>query len=343
MYGSWNLDFFRPLYPEICLRITTLQALTLDYIIAFYPLHLITITYTAVTLYFREYRVVMLMWKPIKKCLSVLRIEYTAVRTSMIDVFATFLMLSYNKILSINFDLLAFTIPVDVYGNSVGRYLYYDASYEHFGLNHLPYGLLAIVVLVVFNLAPFLLLLFYPMKWFQRLLHCLKLSHLALHKFVDSYAGCYKDGTEPGTRDCRYFAALFLFARILAFIIFQATLTSYFYGWSGLLFGGIALLLLVAQTYKTMYNQYNTITALMFGFSTLVIIAVMNANISFVKLHGAMNISTMTVGLLAVIPQIYAIGLVIQWTYKHLFKTKCSRTQLMHRSSSETSLLHGST
>ena len=55
-----------------------------------------------------------------------------------------------------------------------------------------------------------LLLLFYPMKWFQKCLNCLRLSHVALHTFVDSFAGCYKDGTEPGTRDCRYFAALYL-------------------------------------------------------------------------------------------------------------------------------------
>ena len=139
----------------------------------------------------------------------------------MIDVLATFLVLSYNKILSINFDLLTFTIPIDSSIKKVGRYLYYDASYEHFGPDHLPYGILALLSLTIFNVLPFLLLLFYPTKWFQRCLNRYKLSHLALHTFIDSFAGCYKDGTEPGTRDCRYFAALFLLLRIILYIVYR--------------------------------------------------------------------------------------------------------------------------
>ena len=43
-YGIWNIDYFRTLYPDISLQLTTLQALSLDYIIAFYPLLLILIT-----------------------------------------------------------------------------------------------------------------------------------------------------------------------------------------------------------------------------------------------------------------------------------------------------------
>ena len=73
LYGIWNLDLFRTLYPDICLRITTLQALTLDYTIAFYPLLLIIITYIAVKLYFRECGIVILMWRPIKKCLKIFK------------------------------------------------------------------------------------------------------------------------------------------------------------------------------------------------------------------------------------------------------------------------------
>ena len=130
----------------------------------------------------------------------------------MIDVFATFLILSYHKILSVNFDLSAFTSPIDSSGKAVGKFLYYDASYKHFGPDHLPYGILAIISFKLINLLPFLLLLLYPMKWFQKCMNKFKLSHLALHTFVDSFAGCYNDGTEPGTRDCRYFAALFLFS-----------------------------------------------------------------------------------------------------------------------------------
>ena len=339
LYGIWNLDYFRILYPDICLRITTLQALTLDYLIAFYPLLLIIITYIAIKLYLRECRVVVLMWKPIKECLDKAHIK-TTIKTSMIDVFATFLMLSYNKVLSVSFDLLAFTAPIDSHGKSIGRYLYYDASYEHFGINHLPYGVLAIFTFAIVNLSPFLLLLFYPMKRFQICLNRLKLSRLALHTFVDSFAGCYKDGTEPGTRDCRYFAALFLFLRIVLYIAYQATLTVYFFGWSGLVFAGFMILLLVAQPYKSMYRQYNTVTAVMFGILTLFVIAIMNANTAMVKVHEAVTISAITAGLLAATPQLYAVGLIIKLIYKQkIIKKLFSKTQMMQRSLSESSLL----
>ena len=259
LYGIWILDYFRTLYPDICLRVTTLQALSMDYLIAFYPLILITITYMAITLHSKGCTIIACMWNPIERCLLKLK-DKENIKTSMIDVFATFFMLSYNKILSVNFDLLAFTVPIDSSGKKVGRYLYYDASYKHFGPDHLPYGILALLSFTIFNVLPFLLLLFYPMKWFQRCLNHLKLSPLALHTFVDSFVGCYKDGTEPGTRDCRYFAALLLFVRILLYIVYQATLTAYFYGWSGLIFTGFTVLLIVAQPYKSIYNKYNTIT-----------------------------------------------------------------------------------
>ena len=40
---------------------------------------------------------------------------------------------------------------------------------------------------------------------------------------MDSFQGCYKDGTEPGTRDCRYFLAAFFALRILIFIVYGMT------------------------------------------------------------------------------------------------------------------------
>ena len=48
IYGIWNFDFFRTLIPHICVRIDTLEALALDYAIAFYPLILLVITYVIV-------------------------------------------------------------------------------------------------------------------------------------------------------------------------------------------------------------------------------------------------------------------------------------------------------
>ena len=338
LYGIWNLDYFRILYPDICLRLTTLQALSLDYVTAFYPLVLIMFTYFAIKLHSRECNTVVLLWKPIKKYLLKVK-KYDDTKTSLIDVFATFLILSYQKVLSVNFDLLAFTNAIDSSGKSVGKFLYYDANYDYFGQDHLPYGILAIFSFTIFNLLPFLLLLFYPMRWFQKCLNQLKLSHLALHTFVDSFAGCFKDGTEPGTRDCRYFAALFLFLRILSYIIYQVTLDASFYGWNGVVFSLFAILFAMAQPYKSKYKEYNTVTVVMIVALVIIIVGIMIVNITSIKVHLAVNFSTVVAGILIALPQLYPIAIGLKWIYKNVFRGILLKIRPLNRSSSESSLL----
>ena len=52
------------------------------------------------------------------------------------------------------------------------------------------------------------------MKIFQKCLGCCGRRLLALHAFADVLQGCYKNGNN-GTRDCRYFAGLYLVFRIV--------------------------------------------------------------------------------------------------------------------------------
>ena len=200
LYSIWNLNFFRAFSPDICFRISTLSALSLEYVVAFYPMLLIILTYVAIELHSRGFRIVIFVWRPFQLCSMYFRKEWNF-RPSLIDVFATFLLLSYNRLLDISFSLLMYITVYSPKGEPVGRYLYYDSSKKFFGEEHCPFGILAILILFVFDLLPFLLLLFYPMKWFQKCLSCLQLSHVALHTFVDSFTGCYKDGTENETSD----------------------------------------------------------------------------------------------------------------------------------------------
>ena len=62
----WNLDFFRSLELNICLDISTLQTLTLDYAIAIYPLILIIATYALVELRARDCRLIIWIWSPFR-------------------------------------------------------------------------------------------------------------------------------------------------------------------------------------------------------------------------------------------------------------------------------------
>ena len=89
LYGMWNMDFFRSFYSDFCLGIGILPTLALDYAIALYPLFLMIISYLLIVLYDKNYRVVIIMWRPFQLLFSVFRKKWD-IRTSVIDAFSPF-------------------------------------------------------------------------------------------------------------------------------------------------------------------------------------------------------------------------------------------------------------
>ena len=213
-FSIWNLDFFRMLYPPFCLHpnTSTLQTLSLDYITAAYPLVLIILTYALVTLHYYNCRLVVCLWRPFLRCCIRFQRQWD-IRNSLVDAFVTFLLLSYVKFLSVSFDILTPTIVWDSRKVRQPTVLYYNGTVKYVSKEHLPYAVLAITVLLMFIFLPILLLCLYPCRCFQRLLNKCNFRCQALHMFMDAFQGCYKNGTN-GTRDCRYFAALYLITRV---------------------------------------------------------------------------------------------------------------------------------
>jgi len=114
LLGFWNLDFFRMVYPPFCLHsnATILQVLSLDYITAAYPLLLILLTYSLVLLHYHNCRLVVCLWRPFLRCCIRFQRQWD-IRNSLVDAFATFLLLSYVKFLSVSFDILTPTVLWD--------------------------------------------------------------------------------------------------------------------------------------------------------------------------------------------------------------------------------------
>ena len=252
LYGIWNLDFFRPFYSDLCLGIGILPTLALDYVIAVYPLLLMIISYLLIVLYDRNYRVVTIMWRPFRLLFSLFRRNWN-IRTSVVDAYATFFLLSYVKFLSASFDLL---VPTKVYNLPGDHFnytwaLYYAGDIEYFGKEHFPYGILAIAVLCVFVILPTVTLTFYQFVFFQKFLNLFPFRWYILHTFVDSFQGCYKNGTEPGTCDCRWFSAAYLVLRCISFLLYGITLNSTFFPSFVLFMFSFILLLVLVQPYKT--------------------------------------------------------------------------------------------
>jgi hypothetical protein len=312
LYGIWNLDFFRTLYPDMCISLTTLQVISLDYIIAIYPLLLMILTLLLFKLHFHDCKIIRCVWHPFYKCLLFINRDWGK-QVSMIDVFATFLLLSFGRVMSVSFNLLIYTSVVNPRGEFRGRYLYYDPSYEFFGEDHLPYGILALFMLICFNVLPLLLLSFYPMKCFQTCLNRFKLSCLALHTFADSFAGCYKDGTEPGTRDCRYFAGLYLLIRIFCYIVYEVIQTDVFYGIFGIVSCIVLFLYFIIQPYKPKYAVYNKVTLTMITAIVITILSESNVVVAYNKMYQAANLSIALLSISFLVPQLYVICIALRW------------------------------
>ena len=159
LIGIWNLDFSQLMYHPFCLHpgITVMHNLLFDFLIAVYPLVLVITTYLLASLYSRNCTIVVLLWKLVRKVLRPLSQDLN-ITTTLIESFSTLYLFSIIKIQSVSLDLL---LPTAIYyaNGKKGYYLYLDASVPYFGPHHIPYALLAIVLLLIFVLVPILLLL----------------------------------------------------------------------------------------------------------------------------------------------------------------------------------------
>ena len=221
-HGIWNLDFFRLFYTNLCLRVSILPTIALDYAIAVYPLILIVISYTLIVLHDRNYRVVTIAWKPFRILFSLFRRNWN-IRTSVIDAFGTFFFLSNFKFLSVSFDLLTYTHVYQLYPDHYNHtsVLYYAGDIEFFGKEHLPFAILAIIVFCTLVWLPVILLATLPTTLaFKSFSTCFLFVGTYLHTYMDSFHGCYKNGTQPGTRDYRWFVSVFFFARVCQLVLF---------------------------------------------------------------------------------------------------------------------------
>ena len=266
MYGIWNLDFYR-MDGSLCLhpRISALQVIAIDYAIALYPLVLIFVTYALVQVHDRS-TIVELVWKPLRQCFTWIKIT----NISFINVFSTFFLLSYVKILDTSLNLLTPVQVVNVTGHVVDTYTYYDASVEYFGLEHLPYAILAICMCVIFNIIPLILLCLYPCRCFQSSLNYCQFVNFnqRLHTFVDVFQGYYK--LEPF--DCRYFSTFFLFLRFTGLLAFYFIKSGFMFVIFGLFLIPVTAFYATVRPYKnSVHNIVDTVillVAILFCFTS---------------------------------------------------------------------------
>ena len=328
VYGIWNLDFFRLMKFNICLGTDNLQTLMLDYMVGIYPFLLMIATYFLIDLHDHNCKPLIIAWKPIRTFLSIFRQKWE-IKTSLVDAFTTFFLLSNIKILSVSFDVLT---PVKVYTlNSTGYVahkwmVFSDASIPYFRERHLPYAILALVIFVLFVIFPIIILILYPCNWFQKFLNLFPFRWYILHTFMDSFQGCYKDGTEPGTRDCRWFSSMFLLLRLCLFLIGEVTAGIMYFVLSPMLLVLMALLLIKMNPFKKSTGNYTNINIcfillLALWYAT----CIANTWASYLGPRMAYFLYTLSAAT-AVLPLLFLLLTILYWIYtKRSFGSKMFR------------------
>ena len=318
MYSVWSLDTYRIYhsmtqnYP-LCLgeKLRVIDVLALHYLSALYPFVLIVIAYIVIELHARNCRVLVFLWKPLCLVWAHFRRSLKP-QASLVDAFATFIMLSYVKLIRLSLLLMTFTDVIRLRMNDievVKRVSNYDPTVVFMSREHIPFVLLGSFFFITFGVLPPLLLLFYQFRAVQRCLTRCKMNRLGLKTFMDAFQGCYRDGRNGGP-DRRFFAGLYLIFRVAIFVIFNLQIP-YIIAYFSLTVTCIIIIILIAflQPYKVMFfNKLDIVFAfiltLFFGLHIL----------GFSYFETTFNVPNpiiVTIYCLSTIPFIYILGLIL--------------------------------
>ena len=214
VHGILNLDFFLYILPPFCVspNLKFIHVLLFKYVSALYPVLLIALTWLVIEMHSHNFKLIVWFWDKI----TFFRTERQS-KSTIIDIFATFFLLSYTKLC---FTSMMFFWQTKSYNSKNGRYYNYafiDSNIIYFSKEHIPYVVIPALVLLIFGVLPALLLAAYPIRILRSLLLINRLSgrsKVALDIFVEKFYSCYRDGLD-GKRDMRSFASLHLIIRLL--------------------------------------------------------------------------------------------------------------------------------
>lgn len=316
-YKLWVLEFFTLLIPTACFNenLSALSAVAIRYVSAFYPFFLILCAFILVRLRDCNFRPISVVWKPYQR-VKLKVSKYIDLNQSLIHTFSTIIVLSYSKLALVSYSLLFPINLLNSSGETVYWYRWYlDAEIQIFDSQHLPYAVLALVILVVFVILPPVFLLLYPLKRFRFILHKMRLDPPWLNAFMDVFQGCYKDGSGD-TRDLRCFAALYFVLRML--FIATRLVTSYEWQWNVIvpLFVIAAVLFGFFHPYKI--EKYNAVDVIFLSLLALVFyVFTVTTTFSSVSrtVPSLLPISLVTVGL---IPILYFIVILLHHIVKSI-------------------------
>ena len=331
-YGIWNLDFFRYITPPFCVspNIKPIHITFLYYISAIYPLCLIAITWICIELHSRNFKPVAWIWNKFNRCFPKWNAKFDANNT-MIDVFATFFLLSYVKLVFTSFRIISYGTTLNTKNFSELKLLHVnmDPSIKYFGTEHLPFAVASAIILVLVVIPLPLLLALYPIRVFRSLLFKCPLSNrsmAAFYMFVNKFYRSCRNGLDGG-RDMRSFICVHFALRVIvSYLSVDEILADLSFTLEILVYVVSSLLFAIFQPYKRTYVNI-TETLILANMAILSLVIDKHSDRDDISSTSA-AIYEIIGSILSTIPLLGLTGVIVYMLFKKLVKKSICYTKL---------------
>ena len=324
--GIWSMTLTRYLdfgITNFCVDpdVNVQQAFSLTQIQSLFPIFLVFVTHVSIILHTKNCRLIVWLWRP----LHGFYVRFSRIwnsKLSLVDVFSTFLLLSYSRFVFQLYYIFSFQYTYRLgKGQNPKAFLLYNPSVLYFHpFYHLPYALLLLFTFLLVVIPPIALLSLYQIKAFQTILACIHLHNVpSVHIFVDIFHGCYKNSTN-GTFDLRFVSGFYLILRVVLLITFLGYNSSFlYYGSCPLVVTFILAFLLLLffaliQPYKVQHMNASD-SLLLAGLSLITFLLIISANYSNFR-----HIILSLVLLIVVIPQVILYSYFVYKIFKLLLR-----------------------
>ena len=267
LYGVFNLDFFHHAVPPFCVssKLEPVHIALLEYVSAFYPFLLVFLTYLFIKVHDWNFRPAVILWKPFHWCLVKAR-RWLNTKSDIADVFSSFFLLSYTKIMYQTLVLLSsrrirhFSLSDN--HSYYGYVMSLDGNTAIGSSTYITIIVITLLIFGLFNVLPTALLTLYPTRVVRVILSkCSPRISITIDTFVQKFHHCYRDGLDGG-KDLRSFSGLYFFLRIiiiLAALVFKNLGLDDWYI-RGMTFALCAVLVAYCKPYKkTFANVVDTL------------------------------------------------------------------------------------
>ena len=224
MFNSiWSFSPLYPVSPPLCLspHIQDIDRPYIEMLATLYPFMLLVLAYMGIELHSRDVRLVVLLWRPLHKRLIRCRRSWNP-NASLVHAFATIFFISFVRLIFLVFVPFNGVYFANEHGTIRNGFVtYVDPTIPFAHPKHIYLMVFSLCILAFIVMPPIVLLMVYPTRLFTKLQsHLSPRLNLTIDTFVNTYQGCYKDGTN-GTRDYRFWSGGLLALGVFCIIVGQ--------------------------------------------------------------------------------------------------------------------------